>query len=634
MPILSTLVSTPAESAPWWSWLLLAPATLAGLWLPGRLAFARLPSPERVATDVLGSLLLLFFAVLACDTLRIPISLASISLWLALGVVTIRGLSPRAAGSLVPSATPHAPRSSRRLLGEAWWALPCALAFGSVLVRGVVDPLAGWDNVWRWNHLALLMRDTGSLADYPPVSAADFRLYPWCDGIPPLIPVVNLWIYLATGSTCGGLIVARLALELGLTTLLVWRLAAGWWGPRGARLALLALAGSSLFLGSVSLAQESGLTAALLLTLVAAAFAYHREPSRTHAVWLALAAAGCALCRDYNLLFAPLAIGLLLWLRAPRPHLTAAVATLVLVISPWYVRNALRTGNPLFAHDLGGLLPTNPFHAFFMAGIRAEFNLPGQLPNLPLLAATLGIGMASLILAAAPALLGRDRRLWLVLVPAGATGLLWLLAVGSTAGGLIYGLRVLGPALPPLAVLAGAWASRPFVPRIALIALLTLFAFDAGRRQWLLLGDPLAAPLRLDLAGWRRTEDLNHRFGREALWKALGDPANGGAILVDHPFFVVLGARSGAPVVPLFSPQADPLTRAAPDAAREEIAAALLRRGVRFVVLDLESCPGRAAYVRHPGLARLLSVAPAGTFEGLVIYDLLRSPPPLAPALP
>jgi hypothetical protein len=634
MPILAVLLSTPADSAPWWGWLLLAPATLAGLWLPGRLALARLPSPERFATDVLGSLLLLFFAVLACDTLRIPISLASLSLWLALGVVTIRALSPRNSVPDSGPAVPRAPWSARGLFREAWWALPCFVAFGSVLVRGVVDPLAGWDNVWRWNHLALLMRDTGSLAAYPPVSAADFRLYPWCDGIPPLVPVANLWIYLATGSTCGGLIVARLALELGLTGFLVWRLAAGWWGPLGARLALLVLAGSALFLGSVALAQETGLTGVFLLIMVAAAFAYQREPLRANAVWLALAAAGCALCRDYNLLFAPLALGLLLFLRAPRTHLVAAAAVLLLVAGPWYLRNALRTGNPLFAHDLGGWLPTNPFHAFFMAGIRAEFNWSSQLLNLPLFAPAFMLCAAPSFLWAAPAFLRRDRRLVIVLGPALATTLLWVLSVGSTAGGLLYSLRVLGPALPLLAVLAGAWANRPSKLRTALVAALTLLALDAGRRQWLLLNEPLSPPLRLDLAGWQKTDDLNRRYGREALWSALAASGAGDAILVDHPFFVVVGGRLEAPVVPLFSPQADPLTQAAPNTSREEIADGLRRRGVRFVVLDLYSCPGAAAYARHPGLARLLSVAPAGTFDGLVVYDLLRSPPPVGPALP
>jgi hypothetical protein len=610
------------------------PRDPAGLWLPGRLALARLPSPERFATDVLGSLLLLFFAVLACDTLRIPISLASLSLWLALGVVTIRALSPRNSVPDSGPAVPRAPWSARGLFREAWWALPCFVAFGSVLVRGVVDPLAGWDNVWRWNHLALLMRDTGSLAAYPPVSAADFRLYPWCDGIPPLVPVANLWIYLATGSTCGGLIVARLALELGLVALLVWRLAAAWWGPLGARLALLALAGSSLFLGAVALAQESGLTAALLLTLVAAAFAFHQEPRPGHAVWLALAAAGCALCRDYNLLFAPLALGLLLFLRAPRTHLVAAAAVLLLVAGPWYLRNALRTGNPLFAHDLGGLFPTNPFHAFLMNGIRDEFSLSHQVENLPLLAAVAGLGTASLLLAAAPALLRRDRRLVILLAPAAATAVLWALATGSTAGGLVYGLRVLGPALPLLAVLAGAWAERPPALRAGLVALLVLFAADASRRQWILLENPLAAPLPHDWAGWQKTDMLNAKFSRAALWSALDASAGGEAILVDHPFFVIVGARSGLPVVPLFSPLADPLTRAAPEASRDKIVAGLRRRGVRFVVLDPDASPGLAAYARHPGLARLLSVAPAGTFDGLVVYDLLRSPPPVGPALP
>lgn len=624
---------TPDPLAPALAWLLLGPAAAAGFWLSGHLACRALPSPRRILTDVLASLLLLFFAVLALDVASIPITRSSLLAALAvpalfgLLLARRRGLTP----ILLPKQAPGASRSAqwpRFLIYESWWIIPASLAAASVLARGVIDPLAGLDNVWRWNHLALVLHDTGSLAAYPPVTAGDFLVYPWCDGIPPVVSVSNLWIYLAAGSTHGGLIVARLALELILTGALVWQIARELWGPRGARFAILALSGSSLFLNSISIGQETGLSGLALLTMLALALDYQRAPAQGTAVWLGLAAAFGALCRDYNLLFLPLSLAMLLLLRARHRHVLAALAAMSLAVLPWYARNALLTGNPLFAHDLGGLLPTNPLHAFFMAETRTLF-LPANTPGLARdLVGFLAIGAGGLVLLALPALLHPGRRLALLLGPLAAVTLLWWVALPSTAGGAIYATRVLGPGLPLLAILAGAWAARPTWIFVPLVAGLWLQTADAARRQWMLPYEPFAAAWPYDFSLWRQKDRIDARWARLPLWKALRSSAGKEIILVDHPLSFVIGARHGLALSPIFSPAARAFHEATPTTSRHDLISRLRADGVRFVVLSPDGMIRRAVSGQHPGLGLLLAAPPVGHHDGLVIYDLLISPPP------
>lgn len=617
----------PAASAPPLAWLL-APAAVGFLWLAGHLATRAFPSPCRSATSVLTGLLILFFASLACDTLGLRITLAPLAL--ALALVALLGLL-FSRHTTTPRPVLPAPC---QLLRELWWAAPCALATASVLARGIFDPLAGWDNLWRWNHLALVLHDTGSLAAYPPVSAADFLVYPWCDGIPPLVAVSNLWIYLVSGSTAGGLIVFRLALELLLTGLLTWRIARDFWGPLGARFAVLALAGSSLFLASVSIAQETSLGGLGVLTVAAAALAYRRAPSRSTAVWLGVAAAFAALCRDYNLLYLPVALSLLLLLRAPRRDLLAATAAMLLLTAPWYVRNALHTGNPLFAHSLGGLFPGNAYHDYLMAEIR-RFWAPAITPGFSSsLFSTLTFGLGPLAVAALASL----RRpslipVLLLSLPALATVALWLLSIPSTAGGVVYSLRTLGPLSPLLAVAAGAWALRPHAARIIVAALLATASIDAARRHWIFLLNPLAPPLPYTWQAWTPVADIHQRFSREKLWPALAASAGGEGIAADNPGYTVLGARQGIAITPLASPALSAATQPATDADAESIRLAFLAAGIRFLVLGEDTTFGRELHSRHPGLGLLYVLPPAGVFEGMRIYDLrLLTLPPARPA--
>lgn len=615
----------PDASAPSLSWVF-APASLGMIWLAGHCAARPFPSPARLATDFLAGLLILFFSALVCDATGLRIT--GVSLALGLGLAALAGLLlARRRG--VPAPRLRLPSSSLRggfaLAREAWWALPCLLSLCSVFVRGVVDPLAGWDNLWRWNHLALIVHDTGSLAAYPPVSVADYQVYPWCDGIPPLVALLNSWIYFFSGSTHGGLVAFRLALELILTGLLSWRIASGLWGPLGARVTVLALSGCALFLASISIAQETGLAGCALLVAALAALDYHRTGALSSALWLAASVSAAALCRDYNLLFAPLALVLLVMVRAPLRHVAVAGAALLVLIGPWYARNWAATGNPLFAHDLLGLFPVPAYHAYLMEEIR-RFWHPSNTPGFAAaLGSTLAAGAGGTLLVAASALrVGRPGPAGLILgVFALGSAALWAWSVPSTAGGVVYSLRVLGPALPLLAIAAGAWACVPRRGMLLGAALLGLLAVDAARRHWIFFLDPTAPPLPYAWNTWHPTDRIHARFSREKLWAALAASAGDEAIVADNPGYTVHGARSDIVITPLASPRLRALDANADETrSADELAAALRADGVRFLVLAQDTRFARESHARHPALARMLELPPVGTYEGLWVYDL------------
>ncbi|MCU0791328.1 MAG: hypothetical protein MUE42_00405 [Opitutaceae bacterium] len=618
-----------ATAADPWHWLG-ALAALVLLLVAGHLATRALPSPCRPATAFVTGLLILFFAGLACDAFGVAIGFAPLGL--ALAAAAAAGLLWSRLRGAPPLRPPTLPTLSLRSLPrELWWVLPCAAAFASVVLRGVLDPLAGWDNLWRWDHLARLMAETGRLDFYPPRSDADFALYPWCDGIPPLTSVSNLWIYLAAGSTSGPLISIRLAAELALSGVLVWRIARDLHGPLGARLAVLALAGSSLFLASVSIAQETGLSGLALLLLAHALLAHRRDPTLANALWCAVAASFAALCRDYNLLFPVIALGLLATARPPRAHLVAAAAAMIALVVPWYARNWLLTGNPLFAHDVLGLFPVPAYHDYLMGEIR-RFWQPSVVPDFAgVLAGTLGVGAGALVLLAATASAFRGRAVLLALV-AGQVAL-WALSVSSTAGGVVYSLRVLGPALPLLAILTGAWALRPDRWRALITAVLVLCAADSVRRHWIFFTHPLSAPLPYSWSLWTPTDAVHQRFSRLELWRALAASSAGELIAVDNPSYPALGRSLNLPLVPLFSPALQPLAEPSPATNLGTIVRALRAAGVRFVVLGEDTTFGRELHSRHPGIGLLYATPPVGRFEGLRIYDLRLVPTPELPAL-
>ena len=606
----------PSPTLDWLHWLLLPPALVFGFFVSGRLIFLRLPSPLPWATAFVGSFLALVGLVLGCDVTGVPINLHT----LAGGLTGLAFVGWLAAGRPRPrlDLTAGFPSANFRRM-DLWWLLPLAAVLTSVLVRAVVDPLAGWDNYFRWNHLALLIAEQGSLAHYPPVSAADFRVYPWCDGIPPGGPILNLWIYLAVGSTAGALVSGRIAVELALTAALTLRLGHRANGRRGALIAGVAFVGCSLFAWSVGQAQESGLTCVFVLLLANLLSDYRARPERATALWIGLSAGALALCRDYNLLFIPVAILLTAAVRAPRAHLFAAGAG-ALVAAPWYLRNALLTGNPLFAHDLGGLLPTNPLHAEVMFLIRRHWSLFAHPEGFPFMLTVLAIGLGAGGALALPGLRRAVRRAPELVFLTATVIVLWLLALPSTAGGWLYSLRILAPLGPLLAALA---AHGPFDGRRAMAACLFLAPWlgaDTVRRSWFFGDAPASPALPYDWSFFipaNNPENLDPE-GLAVLIRA----ADGEGIVIDRPEHVVSVRRRGGHAIAIFSPDLGALTRDTGPLAAS--IAELRERRIRFVVMTEISEFNSLFGTTHPALRRLWTQPPTADLEAARVYDLAR----------
>lgn len=610
------MISPPASLS---AWLLLLPALLVGFFLPGYLTTLRLPTPARAFTSVIASLLLLFAGVLLCDLVGLPLSLPVLGGWLALASVGGWCFSHGKIHAAPPRVRPRDGTTPVWiwLLGGSGLAL-CAL-------HAAIEPVAGWDNVFRWNHLALMMRATERIDYYPPVSTEDFFLYPWCDGIPPLVSVSNLWIYLFTHSDSGSLISGRVAIELALIAALAMRLSGKLWGTPGPGVTLLALVCSPLFLYSVFIAQETGLTAFVVLLLAVLLAEYRDSPWLSTALWLGITAGTAALIRDYNLLFVPLAAVLLLTQRASLGHALVALCAGTLTAAPWYARNWFKTGNPLFAHDLGGLFPSNAAHLDAMRTIRLEVSRLGEISHfvvwVPIL--LIGLGLPALLS------LGSLRRFRTRIAPAWclllAVALLWWLSIPSTAGRLSYSMRVLGAAIPLMCVLAG-WFGTKLLGRPLITALAGIFACllatDTARRSWAFLYHPKVAVWPYEWVTWRNTLGDRAVKTQVEIWQVIAREAGDQAIITEAASAAALSVQAGGRTTTVFSPLADPIINPIPPPNFSSLISALLQNQVRFVVLHDNNQIYRDDSEIYPQLRMFYANPPTARSNEILVYDL------------
>lgn len=612
------MLSSQASSVSVWAWLLLSPVLITGFFLPGYLLFQRLRTPLPWLTSFIGSGLILFQGVLILELTPLRLSLFSLSLFLGLmGLIGWR---------LRPSPLPKFswPQGNwRGIAREWWWGIPVTLSILSVLLHAYFEPLAGFDNFFRWNYLAQLMEAQGSLAHYPPMTALDFRFYPWCDGIPPLVPILNLWIYLGTGSSAGVLIVGRLLVELALTLALIWHVSNKLWGATGARISLLAVSTSTLFLWSLSIQQETGVSGIAYLALCALLLDYRNAPNSSTAIWLGLTAGFGALCRDYNLILIPVTlIGVYLAKASKRDLLLTTVAA-VLVTLPWYLRNFWITGNPLFPHDLGGLFPTNLVHHDYMQAIRDTYSYANT--NLPqVLLQGFFISAGALFLLSLPGLFTRQFGSHVIVALVLVSLSLCLLAVPSTAGGPYYALRILGPALPLLAIASGRLAQWQSPRRLAILGLALLpLSADAARRSWIFPWFPTASPWNYTWNTWRQIDQFIRDSRNDPLWAQLKKVAQGESVVILHPSQQVLLFLAGGNPIPLFSPEIEALTHSGNEQIFSEAIETLRRKRVRFVILTDDGLQNTRYFRSKPVSRELLSMEPALRKNSLLIYDLV-----------
>lgn len=598
--------------------LLRLPLALLAFLVPGWLLVRALGSPAPLLTAVAASSALLLNLVLLLDAVGAPVHAGSTGL--ALGLITA-GLAVwvyrRRRGAPAPAHTPvRWPTGWERL-----WLVPPALALLSVSLRATLDPLSGYDNGTRWDYLARLLLSLESLAPYPPVTTDDFRLYGWCDGIPPLVPVLNFWIYAVCGSVAPALTAARVVGEAVLAGVLIHRLADRLWGAGAGWAGLAAAASSSLLLWAVAMGQETGLTTVTFAGLVLLLVEHRADPRPTTALWAGVVAGVGALSREYGLAFILFGGAVLLFRRSGRASLGAYIVAAALVTGPWYLRNWIITGNPVFPHSLGGLFPTNPVHTEVMRSIAHFWGLGSGYFNPRNIPVALAVLAGPLLLVAGVGAVRAGRAGWLpvagILLVAG----LWLWSIPSTAAGWIYADRVLAPALALAAALAGWLARAPRALRAAALLALTLVTLDAARRTWLLPSHPSEPVWPYTLAPWQEARDEIIQIRASPVWPVLIHAAAGRIIVVDHPaHHVEITLRRGR-AGPWFSPVVRPMFE--PDLDFAEACARLRAGGVRFVTMMTGNPMSDWLCRRHPFLQELTQAhVPTARVHSLVIYDL------------
>jgi hypothetical protein len=657
--------------ASWINLLVFWPLLASGLLLPGFLLGRMVRSSAPWLSAFLGSAVLLFYLVLALDAFRVPLGPTSV----AVGLVALNGLlfllarkSPATATPLVrsPEAAPVAAVYDRRneavnppcpvgahgapltspvaaeVMGTArqraktetrgatrlprgadWlWLLAAGAGLASVAVRTVVEPLSGWDNLFRWDFLARQMLRLGTLAFYPPMTADDFLHYGWCDGIPPLVPVLNFWTYLSAGQTAVLATAPRVVGEAVLLFYGVGRLASGLWGGRAAWPARAALATSALLLWGVAMGQETGLTALTLVAMFVFLDEHGRSGARADLFWAGLAAGTGALCREYGIVWPLFGLIALAGQGGLRAGWKVFSVTAALVAAPWYLRNWVLTGNPLYSHDLAGLFPANTVYVEYMRlvpyhnGILVNLDL---LPSILLLLVT----CAGLLggLAAWGAWQGRRPAIPLAIAATGV-GAIWFWTMGQTSGGWYYSTRVLTPALGLAAALAGATLVRlTGWPRRIVACGLLLFAGDAAFRALHLPNEPTPSLQVLFSGHWRDFGRVVAARNALPWWDALAARAGERGIVVEHPADFTLLAERGAHAVSLMSPQVaflfdDRLPFA-------EAVARCRQTNVRFLILPDITLQTEAIVPRHAFFRELCGQhRPAFVYQGMHVYDL------------
>lgn len=605
------------------SWLLLGPALVAFM-LPGWQIARRLALPATAVAAFLISACGWFALVLFAQIVGLPLTRPIlVGAWLAAGLGACLWLWRNS------DAAPVRPWPALPERVDWPWMMPVAIAFTSVVARSLLDPLNGWDTTFRWDYLARAVISHAHLDFYPPTTAADYEIYAWCDGIPPLASLLNLWIYLSCGSTTPALLAGRLIGEALLASTAIFHLARSLHGPRAGWPALAVLAACPLFLWSVAMGQETGLTTIALIAMAYYISEYIRDGNLRAAFCAGLAAAVAAISRDYMIAFVALGAGLI----APRAEeryrsLALFAVTPLLVAAPWYVRNWALTGNPIYPHTLGHLFAGNPVMAELLSNIYTQWAFSANTSFLSPLASVVFCLCASLstgIFGIRPRQYGH----WPALLCLGLITGLWAWSAQLTAGGWNYSLRVLAPSAALLAGFAGYLHLCRSKLRIIIIGALLLLTLDASHRSWFLPVTPKAAAWPYDWQRWREHRSYLYHFETSNLWPTLVQRTHGEVILVDATMSHRLVTDAGGRATMLFSPAA--MACFDPTLDFHQAVAALRKEQIRLVLLSVDDPISQSTIQGHSFLRSLVAQPNVIRVAGMSLYDLQAISPATSP---
>jgi hypothetical protein len=602
--------------------ILFAPLLIAGLLGPGWLLGRALNAPAGIGGAFIGSAAILFNLTLAISAFGLAINAITLGLGLALVCLVLFAVNRRrvVAQSSAPAAGGVAPKHG------IFMKLAVGIGCGAIATRAVLDPLSGFDTGFRWDFLARQMFRYESLAFYPAVTASDFFFYPWCDGIAPIISVLYLWSYYCLGEPHGLATVPVVAGQALLLFRLVYKLASQGNDRSNGRNAAAILATSPVALWAVAMGQETGLTAVALIAMFLFIKTQADAEENHWAIWAGISAGVGALAREYGLAYIVFGWAAFAWERSHRRTWLRFTAAAAVVALPWYLRNWMKTGNPLYSHDIAGLFPTNSVHAAYHTMV-AELVTWRMLPGAGWLVvmAIIAVAGAPLVLGVAGGLLGLRRFCPWLFAFVGMIGI-WIVSIPNTSGGMAYSLRVLSPALALGAVLGGTFVSRWQRHKFAagcIAVSLAVLATDAAARSLYLPLNPAVEWWSRDAGEWRIFGKSAESWRNHPNWAAIVDAAEGRQIIVSDPGNHAILAARGGHAVPLFSPAVRFLF-----AGNVDFGTAVDRlrsQNTRFILMAHYNPYNDALTEPHAFFRTLRSATPALRTTLYSVYDLYSS---------
>lgn len=540
---------------------------LLGLFLPGFFIAKYLRHPLWAASAFVISLPILFHSVFWVGVFGIPINL-----WTVLPFLL--AASAAAAWAQKKFPRPAAIQSKAPWTGpDRIFLLSSALVGAVLLVRSATAPLIGQDTTFRWDFLAHRLLALGRFDFYPPLRAVDFQTYFYVDGIPPMVSFTNWWLYACAGEYLPTLICVFVAAQFAATLAFVYGTASALFSRRAGVLAAAILAGCPLYFKSVMLGQETGLTALAVAAMLYFIVTARRPNDPPAMVSAGLAAALCALSREYGWIALIAGVLALAWRRQAWKQIIVFSGVAAAVAAPWYLRNWAVAGNPLYSLRLFWFA-VNPIHDAIMQVYKTRLSpfhwTAGGWGSVFLLILPLAILP---ILAGIPGGFQQFRtRGYLPVIAILWVGV-WILSVGYTSGGVEMSTRVLSPATVVLSI-TGAGAVEELLRRVrrhwpvwvalglcqfwtvAQGALFPIAPSSLPASQWLSRAFPaLVQPV----------EFLN----RDLLVRIL---PRGDRVLSDNAYLHAALIDSGIEVVPVWSPEVRFLFSAPPEEAEQRLA--------------------------------------------------------------
>lgn len=532
--------------------------------LPGYAMGRALRSLSPLTTAFPLSTLILTEATIACAYLGVTVCVATV--YSSLAVMTIAALAVvltrRSEGvstseSLTFSAVP-------RWFG-AIVATQIAVVLVGVLVKTTLFPLSGPDTPFRWDALARMLLDEVGFRHYPPITAEDFTSYVYPDGIPPLTSVVYWCLYAGWGAYCPRITSVAVGFQLLSCIVFAFSAARTLYGTVGGLLAVTTLLSSNRFLTSFLIGQETGYICLAVAGQLAFSIAAIQNPRLNYAVLAGMFAGLGGLSREYGALLSLCGASVLLRSHTTRRLVLPFCAVAAACMAPWYLRNWLITGNPLYPMDVLDLgFPANAVHE----GLHASYKAHLGLHTLTFLSwirvlGTLFLGAPVALVLGVPGLVLTSRRGIALTSSVVVISLIWLWSIPYTVGGIHLSMRVLTPAIVVLSISAAACG--PVFQRMlsvkskwlqvsACVPLIFTGCY-AALSCWTYPGHPWELK-NMAFLTWMFPDDSmgsNNRVIREVLERVEIEPLG---VLTDDPYLAVTLQRSKRlRPVPIFSPE-------------------------------------------------------------------------------